>query len=83
MKSKLYRLAGRLFAKLLNLESIAKDATVLCVQEEQVVYWRFSHLVGLALLLKMPVIVWVLAGGFMYAPPVTMVKAFTWILLQI
>ena len=35
MKNKLYRLAGRLFAKPLNLESIAKDATVLCAQEEQ------------------------------------------------
>ena len=35
MKNKLYRLAGRLFAKPLNLESITKDATVLCAQEEQ------------------------------------------------
>ncbi len=35
MKNKLYRLAGRLFAKPLNLESIAKEATVLCPQEEQ------------------------------------------------
>ena len=35
MKNKLYRLAGRLLAKPLNLESIAKDATVLCAQEEQ------------------------------------------------
>ena len=35
MKNKLYRLAGRLFGKPLNLESIAKDATVLCTQEEQ------------------------------------------------
>ena len=35
MKNKFYRLAGRLFAMPLNLESIAKDATVLCAQEEQ------------------------------------------------
>ena len=35
MKNKLYRLAGRLLAKPLNLESIAKDATVLCAEEEQ------------------------------------------------
>ena len=35
MKNKLYRLAGRLLAKPVNVESIAKDATVLCAQEEQ------------------------------------------------
>ncbi len=35
MKNKIYRLAGRLFGKPLNLECIAKDATVLCEQEEQ------------------------------------------------
>ena len=35
MKNKLYRLAGRLLAKPVNFENMAKDATVLCPQEEQ------------------------------------------------
>ena len=35
MKNKLYRLAGRLLAKPVNFENMAKDATVLCAEEEQ------------------------------------------------